>query len=100
MKDKLEYAHKLVKESQYSPLKAVKIAGVKIEDYNDYVKGLKNSTTLKPAEIREEEKKELEKLKEEGLNEEGKKIIEKAVKDIEKKGLGEIVKKKTNKKKK
>jgi hypothetical protein len=94
--NKLEYAHKLVVESKYSPLKAVKVAEVKIEDYNEYVKGLKEPKS----EIKEEEKAEIEKIKEEGLNEKGKKIIEKVIKDIEDKGLEEIVKPKTKKKKK
>jgi hypothetical protein len=56
--NKLEYAHKLVVESKYSPLKAVKVAEVKIEDYNEYVKGLKEKKEVKVEEKIEEVKED------------------------------------------
>ena len=62
MKEKLEKLEKvknLVENKAYSPLKAVKIVGVKIEEYNEYLKKEKEIEIKKPEEVKEEVKKEI-----------------------------------------
>jgi hypothetical protein len=65
MKEQMEKAIKLVKESGYSPLKACKITGIKIEDYNNS----QNGTKVKP-------KEEVVKSTDEVLNETLKEVAE------------------------
>jgi len=51
----MEKAYKLVKENGYSPLKACKVANVRIENYNKYVEELNKPKV----EVKVEPKKEI-----------------------------------------